>query len=455
MPKTATRSFDRLMGWLLLAIVAATPFAIVTNLGRPTPGQAFFFQAATLGALALVGVGWMTGRRALPQRPTFGVWLVLLNGAAVLLSLGASSQWLFSLKQALLPICGFIFFGLLVAQPRRRRLLGRILKVLVIVGAVEGGIGLLQHLGVDPVNFRSHEKNMVMGTLGHPNFLASLLGPVLFIVLGLALTRPGVAWKAAGGALAFLILLCVTLAQTRGMWLGLVLGLLAMALLGARYSVRRGLGLRWMAGLAVGALVIAAGLGIVVFRVLPNYNRGVDMERRVTSSYEVKSRFFYWRAAVDMAMAKKLFGQGYGMFDPQFWSYNLELQKSPLGQYYYDVLPTVTGTTPGHVHNEYLEVLAEEGLAGLLALAGLLGFFLCFGYWAIMAQPDAALGLRGAALYGACVTCLVDAVFGFPWRLPVSLLVFVVLLALLYDLIYPQEAAGLPPGAEPAAAGDK
>jgi O-antigen ligase len=209
--------------------------------------------------------------------------------------------------------------------------------------------------------------------------------------------------------------------------------------LGARYTQRRGLGMRWLAGLTLGTLIVAIGLAVMLFKVLPGAGRDVDMQRRIASSQEAKARVYYWRAAIDLAAQKKFFGQGYAMFDPLFWDYALAHQKQPDGVYYYDVLPAVTGRTPGHVHNEYLEVLAEEGWFGLGALAALLCFFLFFGVWVVLNQPTQRRALYGAALYGALVSILVDAMFGFPWRLPVSLMVFMVVLAGLYDLIYPQE----------------
>jgi O-antigen ligase len=266
-----------------------------------------------------------------------------------------------------------------------------------------------------------------------------MLGPVLFLTLGLAAERPGVSWKIAGAAASSAILLCVMLAQARGMWLGIALGGAVAIALGARHSARRGLAMRWLAVLSLGALIVAIGLTVMLFKVLPGSGRDVDMQRRIVSSQEAKARLYYWRASIDMAAQKPLFGQGYAMFDPLFWDYTLEHHKQPDGVYYYDMLLAVNGSTPGHPHNEYLEVLAEEGWFGLGALAALLGFFLFFGCWAVLGQPTQRRALHGAALYGALVAIMVDAFFGFPWRLPASLVVFAVVLAGLYDLIYPQD----------------
>jgi O-antigen ligase len=124
------------------------------------------------------------------------------------------------------------------------------------------------------------------------------------------------------------------------------------------------------------------------------------------------------------------------MFDPHFWTYTLQHQKTPMGTYYYDILPAVSGTNPGHVHNEYLEVYCEQGLVGLVALVALMGFFLFYGYLRLMRESDPSRAFYLLALMGALALTLVDAAFGFPWRLPVSIIVVSIVLAMLYDRIY-------------------
>jgi O-antigen ligase len=111
-----------------------------------------------------------------------------------------------------------------------------------------------------------------------------------------------------------------------------------------------------------------------------------------------------------------------------------------MGPYYYDVLPAISGTNPGHVHNEYLEVWCEQGLVGLVALTALVGFFLLFGYLCMMREKDPARAYFQMAILCAFILILVDAMLSFPWRLPVSLIVTMVVLAWLYEFIYTEPA---------------
>lgn len=445
MEKTDMNLFDRILGWAILAITALTPFVIVYALVRPNTAQGFFLQIAVLLATLALGIALVAGGRELPGRLTAPAWLSLGIGLTLLGSLTASHQVLFSLKQALLPACALILFWQIVAFPHRRLLLGRIRLCLVVVSLILAVYGILQYFGFELLHYSGQvEKNTVIATVGHPNYLGSVLGPALFVVLSLIFAKRGLFWKGVNLLIIFTLLFCITLARTRGVWLGIVLGLASVVLIGSIYCLRYRTGLRWVGSFALGATLIVAGLAASVFVFLPALNRGIDIRERLISNKEIKSRAIYWRAAIDMAAQKPVFGQGYAMFDPIFWDYALQQQKSEIGPFYYDVLPAISGKSPGHVHNEYLEVLCEQGFTGFVALAAFLGFFALYGYWSILAQKDVRRALQNVAFFGAFVTSLTDAFFGFPWRLPVSLIVFMVVLAWIYDAIYPQFPARRP-----------
>lgn len=439
MNQSALHPFSRVMGWLLPALVVLTPMVIVYTLVLPPIGQAYFFKISTLAAAVGVGVAWAAGWWSLPRRLTLTGWLALALGVAVVASLPASQSPLFSLKRAMLPGCGLIFLGMILFFPRRRLLLERLRLALIAIGGLLALYGILQHFGLEFLRYSDQiQKNKVMATIGHPNYLASVLGPTLFLVISLFPSRRPLGVKIAAGVLVFLILFCVALAETRGVWLGLACGVVAVAVLGTRYCLRHGVGLRWVQSFAIGLALALLALTAVNFYVLPRFHASINVKKRLESNIEVKSRFYYWRTAIDMARQRPFFGQGYAMFDPLFWKFTLEQQKGENGPFYYDMLHSISGRVPEHVHNEYLEVLAEQGFVGVIVLAALLSFFTYFGVLAIMREPSASLALQHVAVYGAFVVMLVDAAFSFPWRLPVSLIVFMIVLAWLHEAIYPQ-----------------
>jgi O-antigen ligase len=448
MEKNHLNLYDRINSWLLPAIMGLTPLVVIYALPRPNTGQAFFFMICVLAATLSLGLAWIMGWRPLPGRITIPAGLIALIGLSFVGSLMASQNMLFSVKMGMLPFCGFLFFGLVVLSPQRRLILERSRLVLIVVATLLAVYGILQQFGYEFLRYSSQiEKNKVIATLGHPNYLASALGPILFIALSFVFAQKKLLGKLLGGLAIFTILFCITLARTRGVWLGLFLGLLFFFVIGTRYCILHKAGLRWISAVFLGSLLMVIALSTALFVVLPAFHAGIDLKERIISDKEIKSRIFYWRAAIDLALQHRVLGLGYAMFDPHFWDYTLEQQDTEAGPFYYDVLPAISGRTPGHVHNEYLEVLAEQGFAGFIPLAALLVFFLFFCYFGIMARDDPRAAMQSVAVYGSFVTILIDAMFAFPWRLPVSLIVFMVVIAWLYETIYPSD------GPDPVASG--
>ena len=437
----ASVRYDRLMNWVLPAIVALTPLIIVYALVVPNVGQSYFFKLTVLASMAGLGLAWAAGWRPLPRRLTACAWLFLLNGAVLAVSIALSPQWLFSLKQAMLLVCGGLFYALLVLSPDRSRLLARIHIMLAIMAVALSIYGILQHFGIEFLPYSGEiKKNKVIATIGHPNHLASVLGPCVFIIMSLALGWRGFGRKVAGLAAILVVLVCIALARTRSVWLGLAVGLLGMLVIGLRYGLARRGGLRTVGGVALGSVAVAAALVGAIQFVLPAMKAGIDLRERIASEQEIKSRLYYWKTAIDLGKEGGLFGQGYAMFDAMFWDQTLRHMQSPEGVYYYDILPTITGSSPEHVHNEYLEIFCEEGLAGITAFVALLFFFLLFGYRAIVVNPQPRRALRDLSLYCGLLVMLVDAILSFPWRLPVSMMIMAVLLATVHGMIYPQQS---------------
>ena len=438
---TETHLYDRITGWLLPAIVLVLPFVIYYPLVLPQLAQSYFLVLATLTLCLGTGLAWLVGWRPVPSRLTAPAPLIALLAASVLISVFRAEEWQQAFKQAVLPGAALLFLGLLILHPRRRTVLVRINVALLIAGLVLAIYGILQFFGFEPLSWSDRvEKNVVKSTIGHPNYLASVLGPLVFVLAGFAFRWRGrLAVGLLGGAI-FVVLFCIVLARTRGIWLGLTVAMFCLTLLALRYCLRHRAGTRLvMTILGVFALQVA-GLVVVSSVVLPQMGLGIDFRERLLSNYEIKSRFYYWNAAIDMGRQSPVFGRGFAMFDPQFWTWALDHQQSEIGAYYYDVLPAIASNSPGHVHNEYLEIFCEQGYFGLASATALILFFLYFGYLGVMRLADLREGLFFLCIYCALLVSLVDAMFSFPWRLPISLMVMMVILAWLYELIYPEES---------------
>jgi O-antigen ligase len=425
--------YDRLAGWAPAVVAAATPLVFFLPM-TPPDQQSYFFAMATLLMTAALGVAWAAGWRAAPSRTTLPAALALGLGLSACVSIGLSGQWALGLRKALLPATGLLFLGHLAGHPARRVALSRLTRALALVAVLSSACGICQFFGVgllkpvDPI-----QKNGVIATFGHPDFLGSVLSPMLFLT-----ALAGLEWRRRWARVATLACLapmiaCLLMTRARGACLGAACGggvwvVARVACAAPGPARRRAIG--WTLG-------VLACLGVAWAVVAPGRWRPPAIADRLLAGNEVKSRLYYWNAAIDMGHERPLFGRGVGMFDARFWPWVLAQQGSPMGAYDRDFMPAIIRRTAQHPHDEYLEVFAEQGYVGLAFFLALLLFFAERGALACARCRDRAEQARRCLVLAALAATLTDAAFGFPWRLPTSLVVLATILGWLYDFIDP------------------
>lgn len=197
------------------------------------------------------------------------------------------------------------------------------------------------------------------GFANHPVFLGSFMLmsiPVLMLLPErLPLSHRGKYFLWGTGVLAFVTLL---LTQTRGAWLAFI-GTFAVLLL----LVRRGR--RPYLRLAAGAVALALVFG-QLFPALSLRADSIDAYAESSST----ERYLMWQSAFAMWQDYPVFGVGhdvYGLF------YNTKYI-SPLAKERANPVDPRTGH--GHPHNNFLKVLAEQGVVGFAAYLLLHGFVL-------------------------------------------------------------------------------
>ncbi len=180
--------------------------------------------------------------------------------------------------------------------------------------------------------------NEVFGTFGGPNQLAGFLALTLPIVAGSLLDDPR--GRAVRAVLLLLGLVVLALTGSLGGAVALGFGALAFAAL----AWKRG---AWVAGIGIlGALVLCAG----------------PMPAALQKSHSLHVRSVYWDATRAMITRAPFLGVGLDQWQEHYFELKSDVPQESR-----------------KAHNDYLQILAELGIPGLLALLLLLGLGLRAG----------------------------------------------------------------------------
>lgn len=245
---------------------------------------------------------------------------------------------------------------------RDRRDFAVVAWALVGLALVEGGVGVVQFLTGTGASYQGEDIRAV-GTFGATDVMgmATVVAYGLVVTTGLALGgRPGRA-RTAALVCTGLLFLPLVLSFSRGAWIATVLACaIQLVLSGLRRAGR--------VALAAGALgvVLVGGLGI----------GSTMVKERVTSITQVAAapdqsvtdRYTMWAAAGRMWRSEPLTGVGLKGF-PAYRDSNASLALSS-GSDTAGAGAAFQRQPLLSPHNMYLLVLSEQGLIGLLALAG-------------------------------------------------------------------------------------
>ncbi|WOX22402.1 O-antigen ligase family protein [Streptomyces solicathayae] len=231
---------------------------------------------------------------------------------------------------------------------------------LVALALLEGGVGVVQYLTGTGASYMGEDVRAV-GTFGPSDVMGMATVVAFGLVVAVGLALDGGTGRRAALVCAGLLVVPLVLSFSRGAWIATVLACAAQLVLS---GVRRAVGV----GLAVGALavVLVGGFGIGSAMV----KERVASITQVTAAPDqsVTDRYTMWAAAAGMWRTDPLTGVGLKGF-PQYRDGHASLALSSgsdtagAGQAFRRQ-PLLSP------HNMYLLVLSEQGLLGVLALAG-------------------------------------------------------------------------------------
>ncbi len=305
--------------------------------------------------------------------------------------------------------------------------LRRLFAVLVGGAALISAAGLLQYAGIHLIPDIMVYSPGWGATLGNLNFVAHYLDVIIPLAVALLfLSSSGLGRVGASLALA-LTGSYLVVSQSRAGWFAVSVGLLLMVLFS-------GMGVRHLRHLAFAAVVLAllspaaelvgrsvsVGQGRTATSLLEGqFER--TWERLLSASdrgdFSLLQRRIIWADSWSLVRAHPVLGIGFGNFPIEVAAH----RNPDRHERYYGLtgdrrLPLVTK----HAHNDYIEVWAEVGLPGLLALLAMLGAVLWCWERDLRHHPSRESRLLGLGGLGAIAATAVHALFSFNFKDPVA-----------------------------------
>ena len=343
----------------LAGLILVIPFSTIS-----TVEGSDFAVSAVEPVLALLLASWLAWGLARRQFPLTRAALLAPLGlvlVTVLLSVLSAQRIGLWLKESAKWLELMLVYAFTVAHlgQRRRQLI--VLGAVLLAGAIEGFYGAFQYAtGSGPAAFAVGQSLRAYGHFEQPNPFAGYLGTILPIALALLW------WRRSRWLTALALLgaagtgLGILLSQSRGAWLGLACALAVMLLAWSAQS-RRLLALGVM-GLPLLPLLVAnrlvpASLTDRLTSIFENFGFFDVRTVQVTSeNFALVERMAHWQAGWYMFLDHPILGVGAGNYPAAYDDYSLPGWREALG----------------HAHNYYLNMAAETGLVGALALVLLL-----------------------------------------------------------------------------------
>jgi tetratricopeptide (TPR) repeat protein len=214
-------------------------------------------------------------------------------------------------------------------------------RALAVAAAIVSAYGVAQWAGIDFPGLEGGRRHLPVSTLGNTNFASEWIVATLPVVVALAFGSPSIGGKAGFASIAALQVVHLFLTGTRAGPLSLAIATGIVLAWWLRRSVRG----RKATGVA--ALVLLVSLALSSLYVATQWNTPSAIVRRENSI-----------AVLHLAAAHPAIGVGAGNFPIAFPPFRsaVELRLSGLERVWEDA------------HDEYLQTLAEVGIAGLVLL---------------------------------------------------------------------------------------
>lgn len=318
-----------------------------------------------------------------------------------------------SFQDLLLFTSYLLIYFLVIILAKEERQLFTIIYTTLLASLLVALYTLLQYYNLDPF---TPELNVLTSTIGQRNWIADYLFISLPIAFIFFLKELNYRKKLFYYLYLSLIFLNFIILQSRAIWIVVAVS----ALLGMVLIIKTESGIlflknkNWLFLLVITFLLIST-----IFSTSNSYNRSPSfIEERVLpvlkgKEFSVNQRLLYYYVGYQMFKEQPLFGIGIGNFKQEYLYYQAKVLPQLPAKFaaYY--------ANANEAHNEYLQILIEMGIIGLLLSLAVIWFFYrrvlrcLFHVKATVEKKAVLIGLL-LGVSGFLVHCLFD----FPLHVP-------------------------------------
>ena len=393
--------------------------------------------------LALIGVSllvvlwaaWALYKKEWRIRVPWLILPVLVFVVASLFSLIHATDGRMVIQSVTLVVFFFLFYLIVTQFVEEKRDVTLILYSLLFSAFLCSLYGLLQYLGVMRGAFGKSGLEEVISTMGNRDYLGSFLAPILFpAVILLVRVRSRLLRGLAIGLISFnfgTMMLIWQMSVLVALVVACLVFVIGLAIFRPIAPIRRNR--VWLLALLVVLAVtflIEAPSG-PLNSVVGLSASGPSWLQKLWIQNSGQTRSWDWWVGWEMLRDHPATGVGLGNYKVDFLPYKAKFLASPRGAGYNFYIDRAA-----QAHNEYVQVAAELGSLGILAVVAFL-VVVPLSFWRrLRHNPDEADRFDLVLLAVGVVCFLVDALVGFPAHLPASSLVVVLALGLASSRAY-------------------
>ncbi|MDD5263662.1 MAG: Wzy polymerase domain-containing protein [Candidatus Bipolaricaulis sp.] len=420
MAKPSALRFDRLFLYALAFVIFALPLFIWPGITEYGYGKTIVATVAVSILSAAWGIdAWRRGAWEI-RIP----WVAAPIGALVaasLFSLLTATSGRVVVQSLVLVLVFFQLLMLVQHAARDKRDATLLLFSFLASTSLVSLYALLQYLGVMQGPTEGVGLEQIIATLGNKEYLGGLLAYVVFPSIVLLLRLRSSILRGAALVLIAFNFGTLMLVQQTGPIVGLILGVVILLVLWIIFRPVEPLraARRWLV-----ALVLLLAFTFLVEAPSGPLNSVVGLSAdgtswigRVWAENSGRTRSWDWWIGLEMLKDHPITGVGLGNYKIEFVPYKAKFLATPRGAAYDWYIPRAA-----QAHNDYVQVAAELGTLGVLALAFLVVLLPMALWLRVRRNPDEGDRMDLLLYSTGLATLLVHAFVSFPAHLPVSML---------------------------------